>query len=103
MKLDDGLERIFRRLIGRPRRQPTQNIGLITRSLFVMIIDGVILNVIFLLVAASPGLRRLRPRGDPNGVSTAGIVFGLGAWIAFGSALSADLLVRSPARRRGCA
>ena len=54
MKLDDGLERIFRRLIGRPRREPTQNIGLVTRSL-AMLIDGVILNGIFLLTAALLG------------------------------------------------
>ncbi len=84
MKLDDGLERIFRRLIGRPRRQPTQNIGLVTRSL-AMIIDGVILNVIFLLVAALLGFV-VSAIGDPDGVSAAGLVFGLGSWVIFGSA-----------------
>ena len=84
MKLDDGLERIFRRLIGRPRREPTQNIGLVTRSL-AMLIDGVILNGIFLLVAALLGFV-VSALGDPNGVSTAGLVFGLGSWVVFGSA-----------------
>jgi uncharacterized RDD family membrane protein YckC len=82
-KLDDGLERIFRRLIGRPIREPTEHIGLITRSL-AMLIDGGILNVIFLAVAALVGLVA-SALGDPNGVSTAGLVFGLGSWIVFGS------------------
>ena len=44
MRLDDGLERIVRRLIGRPRREPTDHVGLITRSV-AMLLDGVILNV----------------------------------------------------------
>ena len=84
MKLDDGLERVFRRLIGRPRREPTQNIGLVTRSL-AMLIDGVILNGIFLLTAALVGFV-VSAIGDPNGVSTAGVVFGLSSWVVFGSA-----------------
>ncbi len=84
MKLDDGLERIFRRLIGRPRREPTQNMGLVTRSV-AMLIDGVILNGIFLLVAALVGFVA-SALGDPNGVSTFGLVFGLSSWIVFGSA-----------------
>ena len=83
-KVDDGVERIFRRLIGRPRRKPTQNIGLITRSM-AMLIDGVILNGIFLLTAALVGFVA-SALGDPNGVSTFGIVFGLSSWIVFGSA-----------------
>jgi uncharacterized RDD family membrane protein YckC len=84
MRIDDGLERIFRRLIGRPRRRPTQNIGLVTRSL-AMLIDGVILNGIFLLVAALLGFV-VSAIGDPDGVSAAGLVFGLGSWVVFGSA-----------------
>ena len=83
MKLDDGLERVFRRLIGRPRREPTQNMGLVTRSV-AMLIDGVILNGIFLLVAALLGFV-VSAIGDPNGVSTAGLVFGLSSWVVFGS------------------
>ena len=82
-RLDDGLERLFRRLIGRPRRKPTTHIGLITRSL-AMLLDGVILNVIFLAVAALVGFVA-SALGDPDGVSTAGLVFGLGSWILFGS------------------
>ncbi len=82
-RLDDGLERIVRRLIGRPRRQPTNHVGLITRSVAALC-DAVILDGIFLVTAALLGLV-VSALGDPNGVSTAGIVFGLGAWIAFGS------------------
>lgn len=82
-KLDDGLERIFRRLIGRPRREPTEHIGLVTRSV-AMFLDGLILNGIFLAVAALVGLVA-SALGDPDGVSTFGLVFGLGSWIVFGS------------------
>ena len=83
MRIDDGLERIVRRLIGRPRRQPTDHIGLITRAV-AMLLDGAILNVIFLGTAALLGLVA-SALGDPSGVSTAGIVFGVGSWILFGS------------------
>ncbi len=83
MRFDDGLERVFRRLIGRPRREPTNHVGLITRSL-AMLLDGLILNVIFLAVAALVGFVA-SALGDPEGVSTFGVVFGLGSWILFGS------------------
>ncbi|HXV53918.1 MAG TPA: RDD family protein [Solirubrobacterales bacterium] len=83
MRIDDGLERIVRRLIGRPRRERTDHVGLITRSV-AMLLDGAILNVIFLGTAALLGLVA-SALGDPSGVSTAGIVFGVGAWILFGS------------------
>ncbi len=83
MRFDDGLERVFRRVIGRPRREPTNHVGLITRGL-AMLIDGLILNGIFLGVAALVGFVA-SALGDPNGVSTFGIVFGFGAWILFGS------------------
>jgi uncharacterized RDD family membrane protein YckC len=84
MRLDDGLERLFRRVIGRPRRQPTKNLGVIVRSL-AMLLDGLILNLIFLGVAALVGFVA-SALGDPDGVSTFGLVFGLGSWIVFGSA-----------------
>ena len=49
-----------------------------------MLLDGAILNVIFLGTAALLGFVA-SALGDPSGVSTAGIVFGVGAWILFGS------------------
>ena len=67
MQLDDGLERVVRRLIGRPRREPTRHIGLITRSV-AMLIDGVILNVIFLADRRAARLRRLRARRPERGL-----------------------------------
>ena len=82
MRLDDGLERIVRRLIRRPRREPTDDVGLLTRTV-AMLLDGAILNVIFLGTAALLGLVA-SALGDPSGVSTAGIVFGVGSWILFG-------------------
>jgi uncharacterized RDD family membrane protein YckC len=82
-RLDDGLERLARRLLGRPRREAATHVGLIARGL-AGLLDAVILNGIFLGVAALLGFV-VSALGDPNGVSTAGIVFGLGAWIVFGS------------------
>ncbi len=83
MRLDEGLERFVRRVIGRPRRKPTTHAGLITRSV-AGLLDAAILNVIFLATAALLGFVA-SALGDPDGVSTAGVVFGLGAWTVFGS------------------
>jgi uncharacterized RDD family membrane protein YckC len=84
VRIDDGLERVFRRLIGRPRRERTTHIGIVTRGL-AMLLDGVILNGIFLVAAALVGVVA-SALGDPDGVSTFGLVFGLGSWVVFGSA-----------------
>ena len=82
-RLDNGLERFVRRVIGRPRTQPTDHIGLIAR-VSAAVLDGVILNGIFLAAAALFGFV-FSALGDPEGVGAAGIVFGLGSWIVFGS------------------
>ena len=82
-RLDNGLERFVRRVIGRPRTQPTDHIGLIGRA-SAAVLDGVILNVIFLGVAALLGFV-LSALGNPEGIGAAGIVFGIGSWIIFGS------------------
>ena len=79
-RFDDALERIVRRIIGRPRTEPTRNVGLVTRAL-AFLLDGVILNAIFLVAAAV-----ISALFGSNGVSTAGFVFGVGAWIIVGSA-----------------
>jgi uncharacterized RDD family membrane protein YckC len=82
-RLDNGLERFVRRVIGRPRTQPTDHIGLIAR-VSAAVLDGVILNGIFLAAAALFGFV-FSALGDPEGVGAAGIVFGLGSWVVFGS------------------
>jgi uncharacterized RDD family membrane protein YckC len=78
-RLDDALERIVRRLFGRPRTEPTRNVGLVTRAL-AFVIDAAILNGAFLVLAGV-----IASLSGSNGVSGAGIVFGVGAWIIAGS------------------
>jgi uncharacterized RDD family membrane protein YckC len=78
-RLDDGLERVVRRLIGRPRVEPGEHVGLVTRAL-AFLIDGVILNGAFLLAAAV-----LTGLLGSNGISGTGWAFGVIAWLTFGS------------------
>ena len=78
-RLDDGLERIVRRIIRRPRVEPTRDVGLVTRALAAFF-DGAILNGIFLAAAALLGVV-IGALFNSDGVSTAGIAFGAGAWI----------------------
>lgn len=77
-RLDAGLERVVRRLFGKPRTAPTDSVGLVTRGI-AFLIDGVILNGAFLLAAAV-----ISALFGSDGVSTAGWVFGAAAWVIFG-------------------
>ncbi len=77
-RFDGGLERVVRRLIGKPRTSPTDSVGLVTRGV-AFLIDVVILNTAFLLAAAV-----LSALFGSDGVSTAGWVFGATAWLVFG-------------------
>jgi uncharacterized RDD family membrane protein YckC len=77
-RLDGGLERFARRVIGKPRTAPRDSVGLVSRAI-AFLIDGVILNGIFLLAAAV-----LTAVFGSDGVSTAGWVFGAAAWVIFG-------------------
>jgi uncharacterized RDD family membrane protein YckC len=79
-RFDDALERIVRRIMGRPRAEPTRDVGLVTRGL-AFLLDGAILNGIFLVTAAV-----ISALFGSNGVSTEGFVLGVGAWIIAGSA-----------------
>lgn len=78
--LDDAIERTVRRLIGRPRVQPTEHVGAVTR-LIAFALDGVILNGFFLLAAAV-----LTALFGGDGVSGTGFAFGAAAWIVAGGA-----------------
>ncbi|HEX5824848.1 MAG TPA: RDD family protein [Candidatus Limnocylindrales bacterium] len=80
-RLDDAVERLFRRLIGRPRKRPASSVGLVTRLLGFGL-DLAILNGIFLVAAAA--LTALLGDAD-QGISGTGVIFGAAAWIGFGS------------------
>jgi uncharacterized RDD family membrane protein YckC len=82
-KLDDGLERLVRRIIRRPRAQPTRDVGLVTRGL-AFFFDALILNGIFLGAAALLGIV-LSALFDSNGIGATGIALGTTAWIVLGS------------------
>lgn len=77
-RLDDGLERIVRRLTGKARTEPATGVGLVTRAV-AFAIDGVLLNGIFLIAAGV-----ITALFGSDGVSTAGWVFGVAAWVVFG-------------------
>jgi uncharacterized RDD family membrane protein YckC len=78
-RLDDALERVVRKLIGRPRTEPAQAVGLVTRAL-AFALDAVILNGIFLGTAAL-----LTAVFGWDGISGTGFIFGAVAWVIFGS------------------
>jgi uncharacterized RDD family membrane protein YckC len=82
-RLDDGLERVFRRLFRRPARvEPTAHVGFVTR-LLALALDAVILNGIFLLSVAV--LSAIFGSAD-DGVSGKGFVLGAFGWALAGSA-----------------
>lgn len=78
-RLDDLLERVVRRVFGRPRTEPVRSVGLITRLLS-LVVDAAIINAAFLAAAAV-----VAALFGSNGVSTAGFLFGVGAWIIVSS------------------
>jgi len=78
-RLDDALERTIRRLIGRPRAEPTKNVGAVTR-LLAFGLDAALLNGAFLLAAAV-----LSALFGSDGISGTGWAFGAFSWIVFGS------------------
>jgi len=77
-RLDGGLERVVRRLVGKPRTAPVDSVGLVSRGI-AFLIDGAILNGAFLAAAAV-----ISALFGSDGLSTAGWVFGAAAWLFFG-------------------
>ena len=81
-RLDDGVERVVRRLLSRPaREQPSACAGLVTRIL-ALALDGAIINAGFLVASALVALVVSVVSGDSNGVGSAALVAGAGAWVA---------------------
>jgi uncharacterized RDD family membrane protein YckC len=82
-QLDDGLERLVRRLLRKPARtEPTGHVGFLTRAL-ALALDAAILNGVFLLSVAV--VKAIFGAAD-EGLSTAGVALGAFGWIVAGSA-----------------
>jgi uncharacterized RDD family membrane protein YckC len=81
-RLDDGLERIARRIFRRPRREEaTTRAGAVTRGL-AFALDMLIVNLAFSGLAAIAALVGSFFSGDASGVSGLALALGGGAWFA---------------------
>jgi uncharacterized RDD family membrane protein YckC len=84
-QLDDGLERVVRRVLFRRRRsEPTDRTGLVTRAL-ALGIDVVLLNVGFFAVSALGAVAASVFLPDPEDVSTPALAVGTAAWLTAGA------------------
>jgi uncharacterized RDD family membrane protein YckC len=80
-RFDAVIERVVRRLTGRPQRsEPTNAVGLVTRAV-AFLLDAAVLNAIFLGGAAA-----ITALFGADGVSGTGFAFGVLAWLVCGSA-----------------
>lgn len=81
-RLDDGLERLVRRLLRKPgRAEPTAHVGLLTRGV-AMVLDLVVLNATFL--AGIAVLSLIFGTGG-GGVTNLGAALGLFGWVVVAS------------------
>jgi len=84
-RLDDGLERVARRIFFRKRRsEPTDRAGAVTRGL-AFGLDALIVNLAFSGLAALAALIGSAFFGNDGGVSGLALAVGSTAWLAFGS------------------
>jgi uncharacterized RDD family membrane protein YckC len=84
-RLDDGLERVVRRIFFRPQRtEPTDRAGAVTRG-FAFGVDGLIVNLVFSGLAAIVALIGSALSGDGSGVSRLALALGTSAWFGLGS------------------
>lgn len=83
-RLDNGFERIVRRIFFRPQRSvPTANAGAVSRGL-AMLVDGAIVNLSFTALVALVTLIANAFGGSGRGGSDVAIVLGSTAWLALG-------------------
>ncbi|HWB68750.1 MAG TPA: RDD family protein, partial [Solirubrobacterales bacterium] len=83
-RLDDGIERIVRRIFFRRRRlDPTDRAGALTRAL-AFAVDGFIINLSFSGLAAVAALIASAFWGTNGGVSDLALALGTGAWLVLG-------------------
>lgn len=84
-RLDDGLERVVRRVLFRRRRsEPTDRAGLVTRAL-ALGIDIALLNLGFFAASALVAVVAAVFLPDPKGVSTPALAVGTAAWLTAGA------------------
>ncbi len=84
-RLDDGLERVVRRIFFRKRREEkTNRAGAVSRTI-AMALDGAILNAAFLALSGVITLVFSLAFGQGGEASAPAILIGAGAWIVAGS------------------
>ena len=84
-RLDNGVERVARRILFRRRRtEPTDRAGLLTR-LIAFGIDVLVVNLAFSGIAAIAALIASAFTGSGNGVSDLALAVGTVAWFTLGS------------------
>jgi uncharacterized RDD family membrane protein YckC len=83
--LDDGTERLARKVLSREsREQPAESAGAVSR-LVAFALDGLIVNLSFSALAALAALIVSAFSGNPDGVSNVALALGTVAWIGLGS------------------
>jgi uncharacterized RDD family membrane protein YckC len=84
-RLDDGFERIVRRIFFRkPRAEKTDRAGAVSRTT-ALVLDGMILNAAFLALSAVVTLVLSLAFGAGGNASAPAIAIGAGTWIVAGS------------------
>jgi uncharacterized RDD family membrane protein YckC len=85
-RLDDGLERVVRRILFRKQRsEPTDRAGFVSRGL-ALGIDVAVINIGFFAASALLALAASVFLADPSGVSAPALAVGTTAWLAVGAA-----------------
>jgi uncharacterized RDD family membrane protein YckC len=84
-RLDDGFERLLRRIFFRPRRiESSDDAGAVTRAL-AFGLDGLIVNLAFSGIAALAAMIGSAFFGNSNGISGLALAVGTTAWLTLGS------------------
>jgi uncharacterized RDD family membrane protein YckC len=85
-RLDDGIERVARRLLRRrPREERSDHAGLVSRVV-ALVLDAAVLNAGFFAFSALLALVVSTLAGDSGRFSTPALVAGVGAWLVAGAA-----------------